>query len=336
MTSPPMTSQWRMTRYRTAETGNDIFELTHDDPSPVREGEVAVRFDWISVDPAMSGWTTNKRSYMPPVKPGQIMRAFGIGEVIESCFDGLNPGDWVTGFTGMQTDGVLPGKHLRKVDISLAAPNHYLSWLGMTGYTGYFGMSDIGRPGPGKTVVVSAAAGAVGSIAAQVAHIAGARVIGIAGGPVKYAYLTEELRLDSAIDYKGEDVEAALRRECPDGIDIYFDNVGGAILDAVLAQINYHGTIIVCGAISQYGDWHDAKGPKNYLSLITQSAKMQGFTMKDYYHRIPEAVKALVQMKEQGQLIFREHIVEGIENFPDAFETLFTGEKHGKLLIKVR
>jgi len=141
-----MTSQWRMTRFRTAETGNDIFELTHDEPPPVQDGEVLVRFDWISIDPAMSGWTTDKRSYMPPVKPGQIMRAFGIGEVMESRFDGLEPGDWVTGFTGMQTEGVLRGKHLRKVDVSLAPPNHYLSGLGMTGYTGYFGMMDIGQP----------------------------------------------------------------------------------------------------------------------------------------------------------------------------------------------
>jgi len=148
-----MTSQWRMTRFRTAETGNDIFELTHDDPPIIQDGEVLIRFDWISVDPAMSGWTTNKRSYMPPVQPGKIMRAFGIGEVTESKFDGLAVGDWVTGFTGMQTEGVLRGKHLRKVDVSLAPPNHYLSGLGMTGYTGYFGMLDIGQPAPGKTVV---------------------------------------------------------------------------------------------------------------------------------------------------------------------------------------
>jgi len=156
-----MTSQWRMTRFRTAATGNDIFELTHDDPPPVQEGEVLVRFDWISIDPAMSGWTTDKRSYMPPVQPGQIMRAFGVGEVIESKFGGLAPGDWVTGFTGMQTKGILRGKHLRKVDVTLAPPNHYLSGLGMTGYTGYFGMMDIGQPKPENTVVVSAAAGAV-------------------------------------------------------------------------------------------------------------------------------------------------------------------------------
>jgi len=238
-----VTSQFRMTQFRTAETGNDIFELTHDDPPPVQEGEVLVRFDWISVDPAMSGWTTNKRSYMPPVKPGQIMRAFGIGEVTECKFDGLASGDWVTGFTGMQTEGVLRGKHLRKVDVTLAPPNHYLSGLGMTGYTGYFGMMDIGQPEPGKTVVVSAASGAVGSIAAQFARNARARVVGIAGGPTKCAFLKDELQLDGAIDYKNESIIDGLKRECPDGIDIYFDNVGGEILDAVLARINYKGSL---------------------------------------------------------------------------------------------
>ena len=268
-----MTSQFRMTRFRTAETGNDIFELTHDAPPPVQKGEVLVRFDWISVDPAMSGWTTDKRSYMPPVEPGQVMRAFGIGEVTESKFEGLAPGDWVTGFTGMQTEGVLRGKHLRKVDVTLVPPNHYLSGLGMTGYTGYFGMMDIGQPEPGKTVIVSAASGAVGSIAAQFARNAGARVVGIAGGPTKCAFLKDDLRLDGAIDYKNESIKDGLNRECPDGIDIYFDNVGGEILDAVLARINYKGTIVVCGAISQYGDFHNQVGPQTvsytHLTLPT-------------------------------------------------------------------
>jgi len=315
-----MTSQYRLTRYRTAETGNDIFELTHDDPLPVQDGEVLVRFDWISIDPAMSGWTTNKRSYMPPVRPGQIMRAFGLGEIMESKFAGLVSGDWVTGFTGMQTEGVLRGKHLRKVDVSLCEPQHHLSGFGMTGFTGYFGMLDIGQPSKGKTVVVSAASGAVGSIAAQLARNLGARVIGIAGGATKCAFLTNELKLDGAIDYKNECISDGLNRECPRGIDIYFDNVGGEILDAVLTQINYKGTIVVCGAISQYDDFHNQVGPKNYMQLIAQSAKMQGFTMKDYMHRIPEAFMYLYR----------------IENFPEAFEMLFSGGNQGKLLIKVR
>ena len=197
-------------------------------------------------------------------------------------------------------------------------------------------MMDIGQPEPEKTVVVSAAAGAVGTIAAQVAKMTGARVIGIAGGPIKCAFLKEELLLDGAIDYKSENIEEGLARECPDGIDIYFDNVGGQILDAVLARINYKGTIVVCGAISQYADWHTQQGPKNYMQLIAQSAKMQGFTMKDYMHRIPEAITALITAQKKGELIFREHIVEGVEQFPQAFEMLFNGGNQGKLLIKVR
>lgn len=331
-----MTSQYRLKKFKTAETGTDIFELTHDDPPPIHEGEVLVRLDWISIDPAMSGWATNTRSYMPPVQPGEVMRAFGVGEVIESRFDGLKPGDWVTGFTGMQTEAVLQGKDLRKIDVSLAKPNHYLSGLGMTGYTAYFGMMDIGKPGPGKTVVVSAAAGAVGTIACQLARNSGARVIGIAGGPEKCSFLLNELKLDGAIDYKSEDLKTAFRRECPQGIDIYFDNVGGDILNTVLGRINYKGTVVVCGAISQYGDLSKVKGPSNYLQIVAQSAKMQGFTMKDYIDRIPEAFLALLKAHREGQLVFREHVVEGIEAFPDSFKILFTGGNQGKLLLKVR
>lgn len=331
-----MTSQYRLTRFRTAETGNDIFELTHDDPPALEDGEVLVRLDWISIDPGMSGWVTNKRSYMPPVQPGGIMRAFGVGEVLESRFDGLAPGDWVTGFTGMQTEGVLKGKQLRKIDVSLAKPQHYLSGLGMTGYTGYFGMMDIGKPEPGKTVLVSAAAGAVGSMASQLARNCGARVVGIAGGPAKCSFLKDELSLHGAIDYKNEDIREAMKRECPDGVDIYFDNVGGEILDAVLGCINYKGRIVVCGAISQYSNIGEMRGPANYLQIIAQSATMRGFTMKDYIHRIPEAFMALLAAQKKGELIFREHVLEGIENFPGGFDMLFKGGNQGKLLIKVR
>ena len=331
-----MTSQYRLKRYRTIETENDVFELTRDDPPPLKDEEVLYRLDWISIDPGMTGWVTNKRSYMPPVKLGGIMRAFGVGQVLESKFDGLKPGDWVTGFTGMQTEGVLKGKHLRKIDVSLTEPQHYLSGLGMTGYTGYFGMMDIGKPEPGKTVVVSAASGAVGSIASQLARNMGARVVGIAGGPIKCAFLKDRLKLDGTIDYKNEDINEGLARECPEGIDIYFDNVGGDTLDAVLGRINYKGKIVVCGAISQYANIGEMTGPANYLQIIAQSATMQGYTMKDYMHRIPEAFIALLTAQKKGELIFREYILEGIESFPEGFDMLFNGGNHGKLLIKVR
>ncbi len=330
-----MTSQIRLSEYPAGRPAADFWQLTHDPLKEINTGDVMLRIDWISVDPGMSGWITDKRSYMPPVKPGEIMRAFGIGEVIESDSDTLAIGDAVTGFTGVCTHAVLPAKHLRKVDTSLAPAQLYLSALGMTGYTGYFGMTDIGRPEPNQTVVVSSAAGAVGSIASQIAKQLGARVVGIAGGPDKTSYLLNELGLDAAIDYRNEDITAALKIAAPNGIDVYFDNVGGEILDAALMQMNRHGRIVVCGGISQYSDWDQAQGPANYMQIVTHSLLMQGFTMRDYMARIPEALKVLLEGYNAGTLKFREHVVEGIECFPEAFDMLFAGRNQGKLLIKM-
>ncbi len=324
-----------MLDYPGSKPARDFWKLTHDEPRPLVEGEIAVAVDTISIDPGMSGWITDKRSYMPPVKPGGVMRAFGVGEVVESSSPDFAVGDWVTGFTGVQTHGVYRGENLRKIDTSLGSAEKFLSGLGMTGYTGYFGMSDLGRPKEGETVVVSAASGAVGSIAAQVAKDAGARVIGIAGGPKKCAYLLDELGLDAAIDYKGGDVDEALAQACPDEIDLYFDNVGGETLEAVLGLMKYRGRIVVCGGISQYGDFAGARGPANFMSVVTHSLTIRGYTMRDYMHRVPEALEWLVPAWKDGRLKMREHVVEGIENFPDAYEMIFRGENHGKLLLKV-
>lgn len=263
------------------------------------------------------------------------MRAFGVGEVLESRSDKIAVGDYVTGFTGVQTHGVFKDKNVRKVDTNIAPAHMYLSGLGMTGYTAYFGMTDIGRPKQGQTVVVSAASGAVGSVAAQIAKAKGARVIGIAGGSEKCSYLTDDLGLDAAIDYKQGDVATALRNSAPKGVDLYFDNVGGAVLEAVLDQMNYKGRIAVCGGISQYGDFANAAGPANYMTIVTHSLTMQGFTMRDYMDRVPEAFMVLLQGYKDGSLKFREHIIEGIENFPEAFDMIFEGRNHGKLLLKV-
>lgn len=331
-----MAIQFRMMDYPGARAARDFWATTRDPLPPMTEGEVVVRIDWLSVDPGMSGWITDKPSYMPPVKPGGVMRAFGVGEVVESRSDNLNAGDWVTGFLGMQTEGVFKDKALRKIDTGLSPPHLFLSGLGMTGYTAYFGMMDIGAPQAGETVVVSAASGAVGGIACQLAKRAGARVIGIAGGPEKCTYLTDVLGLDAAVDYKTDDVLAGVRAAAPDGVDLYFDNVGGDILDALLTQMNYRGRIVVCGGISQYADWGAAKGPANYMRLVTHSLTMRGFTMRDYMHRVPEALSALAQGWEDGTIKFREHVVEGIESFPDAYEMLFDGRNHGKLLIDIR
>ena len=327
--------QIRMDDYPGERAPREVWRLTSNPLRSPEAGEVSVALHTVSLDPGMKGWITNKRSYMPPVKPGAVMRAFGVGEIMESRAEGLATGDWVTGFTGVQTHGVYKAAQLSKIDCSLASPEKFLSGLGMTGYTGYFGMSDLGKPTASDTVVVSAASGAVGSIAAQVAKLAGARVIGIAGGPVKVAYLTDTLGLDAAIDYKNEDVEARLRKTCPDGIDLYFDNVGGDIFSHVLGQINYRGRVVVCGGISQYGGNMDVQGPSNFLSVVTHSLTIQGFTMRDYMHRIPEALEWLSGAWKSDQLIFREHLIHGIERFPDAFEMLFTGQNHGKLLLKI-
>ena len=327
--------QFRMTDYPGSRPPRDYWSITNDALRALDEGDVAVRLDWISIDPGMRGWITNKRSYMPPVKPGGVMRAFGVGEVIETRSEKLSVGDIVTGFTGVQTHGVLKAANLRKIDADIAPAHVYLSGLGMTGYTAYFGMTDIGKPQKGETVVVSAASGAVGSVAAQFARAEGAQVIGVAGGSEKCRYLIEELGLDTAIDYKQGKIATALGNAAPDGIDLYFDNVGGLILEAVLGQMNYKGRIVVCGGISQYGEFDKAAGPANYMAIVTHSLTMQGFTMRDYMDRVPEAFMALLQGYKNGSLKFREHIVEGIENFPEAFDMIFDGRNNGKLLLKV-
>lgn len=299
------------------------------------EGEVKLAVRYISVDPAMAGWIQPMRSYAEPVKPGDVMKAFGIGEVVASRNDRNKIGDFVFGFTGVQTDVTLPGKGLRKLDPKIVPLPKYLGGLGMPGFTGYFGLTDIGQPKEGETVVVSAAAGAVGSVVCQVAKIKGARVIAIAGGAEKCRYLVEELGVDAAIDYKGEDVGAALDRLAPNGIDVYFDNVGGDTLDAVLARIRRHARIVVCGGVSQYSQFGKARGPANYLQLTAQSGTMRGFTMLDYIARIPEAAMALGGWMMQGKLKTREHIVKGIDQFPTALEMLFSGKNNGKLMIEV-
>lgn len=315
--------------------GPETWSWTHEPAREPSDGEVALAVKYVSVDPAMSGWIQPLRSYSEQVRVGDVMRAFGIGQVISSRADKLKVGDYVFTFTGVQTDVTLSAKGLRKLDPSLAPLPKYMSGLGWTGFTGYFGMTDIGQPKEGETVVVSAAAGAVGSVAAQVAKIKGAKVIGVAGGPVKCAYLLDELKLDAAIDYKNKDIRDELARVAPEGIDVYFDNVGGATLDAALARIKRNARIVLCGGISQYGDLRKMSGPGNYLQLVAQSGTMRGFTMLDFLGRIPEAGMALGGWMLEGKLKSREHVVRGIDQFPEALAMLFAGENHGKLIIEV-
>lgn len=261
--------------------------------------------------------------------------ALGVGKVLQSTCAHLAEGDWAAGPTLAQTHALMPGGMFQKIDTSLAEPSAYLGLLGMTtGLTAYFGLHKLGAVKAGETVVVSGAAGAVGSVAGQMAKLDGAtNVIGIAGGPAKSKYLTETLGLDNAIDYKNDDIGARLDELAPDGIDVYFDNVGGELLDTVLDRIRTGARVIICGAISQYDDLTNVRGPNLYLRLAERNSMMRGFTVDHFTQEFGEAVPQIVQWMGQG-LILPEHIEEGIERFPEALIKLFTGGHMGKLLVK--
>jgi len=305
---------------------------------PVREprnGEVLIKVLYISLDPGMRGWINDRKSYVPPVAVGDVMRALGLGRVIASKNPKFAVGDYVSGMPGTQEYAVSDGNGFFKIDPQTAPLPVYLSALGMPGMTAYFGLLDTGQPKAGDTVVVSAAAGAVGAVVGQIAKIKGCRAVGVAGGEAKCRYLKDELGLDAAIDYKQEEIYQALRQKCPNGIDVYFDNVGGEILDAVLTQINRGARIVICGAISQYNNTGQIKGPSNYLSLLVNRATMKGMLVTDYLPRYPEVMREMAGWIRAGQLKSREHIVDGLENFPEVLVMLFTGENFGKLEIRV-
>ena len=302
------------------------------DPGP---GEVLVKVLYLSLDPAMRGWMNEGKSYIEPVGIGDVMRAFGGGRVIASQNAGFAAGDHVTGIFGIQEYAISDGKGLNKVDLRLAPLPVYLGTLGITGLTAYFGLLEVGQAKAGDTVVISGAAGATGMAAGQIAKIKNCRVVGIAGGPEKCKYLLDELGFDGAIDYKNENVSQALRKLCPNGVNVYFDNVGGDILDAVLAQLARGARVVLCGAISQYNSTTAIKGPSNYLSLLINSARMEGFIVFNYASRYGEAVRDMAGWLASGKLKSKEDIVEGLATFPDTLLRLFRGENFGKLMLKV-
>jgi NADPH-dependent curcumin reductase CurA len=283
----------------------------------------------------MRGWMNEGRSYIAPVGIGDVMRAFAAGEVIASNDPDIAVGDHVGGLLGVQEYAVAHGKAAFKLDTSLAPLPVFLGTLGMPGVTAYFGLLDIGRPEEGQTVVVSGAAGAVGGLVGQIAKIKGCRAVGIAGGPEKCRGLVEDLGFDAAIDYKAQDVGAALGEHCANGIDVFYDNVGGEILDAALAHLAKRARVVICGAISQYNATGAMKGPSNYMALLVQHASMTGFTMGDYIDRYMEAVTEMAGWLSSGELISREDVAEGLENFPDTLLRLFRGENTGKLVLKI-
>jgi NADPH-dependent curcumin reductase CurA len=285
----------------------------------------------------MRGWMSDRPSYLPPVGLGEVMRAGTTGVVLESNSDKFAPGDHVVGILGVQEQAVAPDAALTKLDTDMAPLATFLGGLGMPGLTAYFGLTEVGEIKEGDTVVISGAAGAVGSVAGQVAKAKGAaRVVGIAGGPEKCAWLVDELGFDAAIDYKSESVGRRLHELCPDGINVYFDNVGGDILDAALANLAWGARVVICGAISQYNAEGGMTGPSNYMMLLVKRSRMQGFLVFDYVKKYGEALGEMAGWRADGTLKTREEIVEGsIEDFQPTLMKLFRSENTGKLVLQI-
>ena len=316
------------------------WSVTAEQVVPPGPGGVLVKTLALSLDPAMRGWMNEGRSYIAPVAIDEVMRAGGIGRVVASENPRFAVGDTVSGLLGVQeyasfaADEVARGG-LSTIDLGLGTLTQWLNVLGMPGMTAYFGLLDVGRPKAGETVVVSGAAGAVGQTVGQLARIHGCRVIGIAGGPAKCDWVVRELGFDACIDYKAGPVKDGLKAHCPKGVDVYFDNVGGEILDAALAHLASGGRIVLCGAISGYNDFANMPGIRNYLNLIVRRGTMRGFLLFDYMPRAREAIGALAGWAKAGKIRDQIDVVDGLENAPDALRRLFTGRNLGKQLVRI-
>ncbi|KIG16556.1 putative NADP-dependent oxidoreductase [Enhygromyxa salina] len=315
-------------------TSSDFEIRSQPVPEPAA-GELVVANLYISLDPAMRGWMRDARSYVPPVGLGEVMRAGAVGRVLASRDPNFAEGDHVSGLLGVQSIACVPGKGLRKVDPKLAPLSAYLGVLGMPAMTAYFGLLEVGALAADDTVLVSGAAGAVGSMVGQIAKLKGARAVGLAGGPEKCQHLVNELGFDAAIDYKHDDVKAKIKATCPDRVNVYFDNVGGELLNIALTQLAMRARVVICGAISQYNHLEKIEGPSNYMSLLVSRARMEGFVVFDYAKRYDEASQQLGAWLSAGKLSYRETVIEGLDNFADSFAKLFTGDKLGKLVLKV-
>ncbi len=318
----------------------DNWSFTTEPVAEPGPGGVLVRTLYLSLDPAMRGWMNDAKSYIAPVGIGEVMRAGGIGIVVASNNPAFAVGDHVNAGLGVQEYCLIPESQIKasglfKVDPRVGSLTQWLNVLGMPGMTGYFGLMDVGQPKPGETVVVSGAAGAVGQTVGQMAKIRGCRAVGIAGGPAKCEWVVKELGFDACIDYKAGSVRDGLKEHCAKGVDVYFDNVGGEILDHVLAKINRKARIIICGAISQYNNTAPVQGPKNYLSLLVNRARMEGIVVFDYADRYPLAVAEMAGYLKDGRMKSREDVVFGLDTFPEALLKLFNGENFGKLVLQV-
>ena len=330
--------QWILAKRPFGMVGPENFEYQEAPIPTPGDGEVLVRNLYLSFDPTQRGWMEDRESYMPPVQLGEPMRAGSVGQVTESNHPDFAAGDLVQTLGSWQDFVVvkpaqgLPG--LTKLPPGVD-PELMLSVLGTTGITAYWGLLDLGKPQSGETVLVSGAAGATGSVAGQIARIKGCRVVGIAGGPEKCAWLTEEARFDGAIDYKSEDVDARIGELCPNRVDVFFDNVGGGILEAALNHINLRARVVLCGGISSYNATEPVPGPANLMNLVINRARMEGFIIIDYFDRMAQAANDLMGWIQSGELIYENDVQEGFENIPQTLTRLFTGQNHGKQLLKI-
>src|SRR5271165_1806251 len=331
-----MNRQWRLAARPQGIVENSDFQWREEAVPALEDGQVLVRNIYLSLDPSNRVWMNDADSYLPKLPLGAIMRGGAIGVVEESKNPKFTTGDIVQGLLNWQEFAVSDGSGLTKLPSIPGVPlTAFQGLLGHIGFTAYFGLFDIGQPKPGETLVVSAAAGAVGSIAGQMGKIAGCRVVGIAGSAEKCEWLTGELAFDAAVNYKKEPVRVGLRRSCPNGIDIDFENVGGDILEAVLSQINLNARIVVCGMISQYNTGGTMRGPANFGTILVKRARVQGFIVFDYASRYPEAAAKIIEWLKEGKLKYRVDLVDGLRTAPTALNRLFDGANIGKLLVKL-
>ncbi len=332
-----ISKRWVLKRRPVGDVSSGDLEYAEAELPPLGDGEALVRTLYLSLDPTNRIWMSDQDQYLPPVQIGDVMRGGGIGVVEQSRSESLKPGDIVNlGLGGWASHAQGNAGGFSKLQSIPGLPlTAFMSVLGGTGLTAWFGMREIGKPQPGETVVISAAAGAVGSIAGQIAKLAGARVIGIAGGKAKCDWLVNELGFDGAIDYKNEDVGAALDRLCPNGIDVDFENVGGAIMQAVIARMNTFGRVVLCGLISTYNKEGPVEGPEDFARVLMRRLTIKGFIIIDYLHRAGEAMAELVPWVMQGKIKWKAHVEQGLENAPTALGRLFTGDHDGKLVVQV-
>ncbi len=332
----PTNRMWRLARRPSGDIVDGDLTFHEEPVADLADGEILVRVQWLSIDPTNRAWMNETPTYLPPVPLGDVMRGMGMGIVEASRNPRVPVGALVTGLTGWQTHARVPGDSLQRLDPNLFSAEDYLGVINHIGATAYFGVKEIGSVKPGDTFVVSAAGGAVGSLAGQFAKKLGARVVGIASTPEKCAWLRDELGFDDTIDRLAEDIKAGLDRTCPKGIDVYFDNVGGPILDACLARLRLHARIALCGLISGYNAERPPPGPPHFPNILVRRARIEGFIILDYIPRFPEAFATLAPMLADGSLKYRLDIVDGIDHTITALRRLFTGANTGKVVVRVQ